>query len=53
MKKNILDDLDLSDDGTESSDFTEFEPKARKDNNKASKDPDLETGIVHVLKRHL
>ena len=48
MKKNILDDLDLSDDGTESSDFTEFDPKATKENGKASKDPDLETGKVKL-----
>lgn len=42
-KKNLLDDLDLSDDGTESSDFTEFEPKGMKESQKISKDPDLET----------
>lgn len=42
-KKNLLDDLDLSDDGSESSDFTEFEQEVIRGGQKIPKDPDLET----------
>ena len=46
--KNLLEDLELSDDGTESSDFTEFEPKATTQGRRTRRDPDLETGTCTV-----